>query len=164
MALALINLQLLMERRSFVILNAHISNVQDSHGYTGKGSASYPNGDQFKGDFVDGVSLSFKSITLLNRNGMVKESTSTMSDLKTTQTMESTLASGLIISDMVSVNKPIQELVSITDIGRKASVTVKVLCHMTIKIYTLVTGVRVKKTVKAPILLQRLTKSTWAPS
>lgn len=31
--------------------------IADSHGFTGKGSATYPNGDIYKGEFKDGVSL-----------------------------------------------------------------------------------------------------------
>ena len=30
--------------------------LNDSHGFSGKGTAPYPNGDTFKGSFVDGVS------------------------------------------------------------------------------------------------------------
>ena len=31
--------------------------LKNSRGYSGKAKASYPNGDTYEGDFVDGVSL-----------------------------------------------------------------------------------------------------------
>ncbi len=45
----------------FCVRNAHTS----SRNYTGKGTAAYPNGDSYTGDFLDGVSTPILTQSLL---------------------------------------------------------------------------------------------------
>ena len=40
---------------TYQLVNAEGQALASSEGYSGKGNATYPNGDVFKGDFVNGV-------------------------------------------------------------------------------------------------------------
>ena len=43
---------------SLLTTDCYSDQLESSHGYTGKGTALYPNSDKYVGDFKDGVSTS----------------------------------------------------------------------------------------------------------
>ena len=49
----------------YVLVTAQGETKNSSVEYTGKGKATYPNGDVYEGEFVDGVSISFYSCDTL---------------------------------------------------------------------------------------------------
>ena len=55
------------EAPQYKLVDAEGQERTSSRGYTGKGTATYPNGDTYTGDFLDGVSYS-NSLTRCNKN------------------------------------------------------------------------------------------------
>ena len=45
------------EAREYTLIDAEGNSRTSSRNYTGKGTANYPNGDTYTGDFLDGVSI-----------------------------------------------------------------------------------------------------------
>ena len=137
-----------------------------SEGYSGKGTATYPNGDTFKGDFVNGVSTIVLFDNAFSLNSCATELVNTLISLtmRKTLTKVSTRAHGLITSEKESVVKPTPELESTTVTGRMANATARVSCPTQIRISTLETGARVRKMVKVPTPSLKPTKSTLASS
>ena len=69
----------MMGKLSQFQLNVYSKTLKSSVDFTGKGIASYPNGDVFEGAFKDGVSINYLLTNSINRKGNAKvENTPTL--------------------------------------------------------------------------------------
>ena len=104
--------------------------LKNSRGYTGKARASYPNGDSYEGEFVDGVSLNYLGGYRLTNNCLAcsiaraKELTLTLPRaLKKSPLL--TRANGSKARSQALANRTTSEKVNIMDTGKKENVTEK---------------------------------------
>ena len=129
-----------------------------SVGYTGKGTATYPNNDQYKGDFVNGVTANCDSYSW----DTVVVNTLTISSQMMVRMTVCIEERGMQTWSLASVDSRTLALESIMVTGKTESVMVKALCLTQIKTSTLATGPRARKMEKAHTLLRWLMKNMLA--
>ena len=129
-----------MQKGRFISLFANIlisrEQLKSSHGYTGKGTAVYPNNDKYVGDFKEGVSDSNRLLSILKpldltfvsffiRFEAARENTLTLLRAQKMEGISHIRAPGKTIRSAESVNRHTRMSVSITATGRRVNVTEK---------------------------------------
>ena len=117
------------DKQEYKLVNAAGDELKSSNGYTGKGVATYTNGDIYDGPFKDGVSKIFHVSNARYRKEKAKTEstliTLTEPKEKRAKSKTPTKVSGKTTRSTVLANRSTLASVSTMVSGKRASVTVK---------------------------------------